>query len=124
MDEPVTIGLLALSVAALSAGLAGLLTGRVLRWVQAARVLAEPEARSSHTAPTPVGGGLAVMSIIAAAGLGLAALFGRIDLAVLMLAAAGLAVIGWTDDRRGLSPATRLAAQAAAVLAGLAVLEP
>lgn len=123
-EESLALGLLALGLAAASAIAGWLLTGRVLRWVQAARVLAQPEARSSHTTPTPVGGGLAVMAVIVTVGAVQAVHHARADLAVLMAAATGLAFLSWADDRRGLSPLTRLIAQAAAVAAGLAVLGP
>lgn len=124
VDGAVTLGVLACGLAAAAAAASWVLTGRVLRWVIARRVLAQPEARSSHTAPTPVGGGLAVIAVIIAAGGGLAAFFGREDMAVLMIATLGLMLVGWRDDRQGLTPLSRLLAQAAAVATGLAVMDP
>ena len=111
-------------VVAASAIIAWALTGRVLRWVCARRVLAQPEARSSHTAPTPVGGGLAVMAVTLTAGFLVSLGFARIDWAALTLAAAALTLLSWVDDRRGLSPLIRLLAQGAAVAAVLALLPP
>lgn len=124
MTEGPWLLITALGVAAMSAVLGWALTGHVLRWVQAQQVLAHPDARSSHTVPTPVGGGLAVMAVTLAAGGLLSLRFERVDLAVLTSAALMLTAVSWVDDRRGLPPLTRLLAQAVAVMAGLAVLSP
>jgi UDP-N-acetylmuramyl pentapeptide phosphotransferase/UDP-N-acetylglucosamine-1-phosphate transferase len=87
--------------------------------------LARPNARSSHTIPTPQGGGLAVVLAVAIA-LGANALLVGPDLSmageVLPLGAAVvlLTVVGAIDDISPLSPMLRLAVQAVAV--ALAVL--
>ena len=86
-------------------------------------VLDLPNERSSHLAPTPRGGGIALIAASLAAWLCLVAA-GALPPSVLVvaLAAAGLALISWFDDLRGLSPGIRLLAQFAAVVAGLWVL--
>jgi UDP-N-acetylmuramyl pentapeptide phosphotransferase/UDP-N-acetylglucosamine-1-phosphate transferase len=86
-------------------------------------VLDRPNERSSHAVPTPRGAGIAVVGTVLAAWIGLAAA-GRVDPAIgaVCLAAGLLGAVCWIDDLYGLSPATRLAAQAAAVAVGLLLL--
>jgi len=115
MNWPLGLGLLALGVIF---GFAA--TRLVLIW--AARSLLDmPCHRSSHTRPTPRGGGLGFL-------LAFAALCGLLLLLApeaarphplgLLLTAGPLAVVGWLDDRRGLPRLTRYLAQLAAA-AGL-----
>ena len=69
-------------------------------------------------APTPQGGGIAVVAAALASlwlGAALAGLAGGTQLAALTLAAAILALIGAVDDIRGLGPLPRLVMQAVAV---------
>src|SRR5262245_41289774 len=87
------------------------------------KILDYPNDRSSHAAPTPRGGGVAVIGAVLLAWL----LLAHEDLAPegvirVSLGAGLLAVVCWIDDLYGLSPVLRLAAQAAAVAIGLAVL--
>jgi len=102
-------------------------TGLVRRYAITHRLLDVPNLRSSHQAPKPRGGGIA---IVGAASVGLALGFaageinGRVALAVL---AGGLmvATIGFVDDHRSVPPGGRLvvhftaAAMALACLGGL-----
>lgn len=83
-------------------------------------VLDVPNQRSSHAAPTPRGGGIAVIGAVALAWACLCAT-GVLPPASLVVAAAmvGLALVSWVDDLRGLSPGFRLLAQFAAVAAGI-----
>jgi UDP-N-acetylmuramyl pentapeptide phosphotransferase/UDP-N-acetylglucosamine-1-phosphate transferase len=92
----------------------------LLRW---RNVLDRPNERSSHAVPTPRGGGIAVIGAILLAWLGLAAI-GRVSSALIPICTGAglLAVVSWIDDLYGLSPATRVAAQAAAVAVGLVAL--
>lgn len=92
----------------------------VLPWLRT-RVLDRPNARSSHTQPTPRGGGIVVVAVVAAAlaAIEIAAGAPPWRLAVLTLAVLALAAVSWLDDRRGAPIALRLAAQIAAVAAGL-----
>jgi UDP-N-acetylmuramyl pentapeptide phosphotransferase/UDP-N-acetylglucosamine-1-phosphate transferase len=89
--------------------------------------LARPNARSSHTAPTPQGGGVAVV-LGAAGALAAVALFDpatRFAFAGLMPLAAAvmlLMAVGVADDIFSLAPLPRLALQAAAVVAVVATL--
>src|ERR1044072_7996442 len=102
-----------LAAIALSAGLILALRPLLVRYA-----LARPNARSSHSEPTPQGGGIAVVvAALASLWLGgaLAGLAGDIQLAGLTLAAAILALIATVDDIRGLGPLPRLVMQAVAV---------
>jgi UDP-N-acetylmuramyl pentapeptide phosphotransferase/UDP-N-acetylglucosamine-1-phosphate transferase len=82
--------------------------------------LAKPNVRSSHSIPTPQGGGIAVVTatLLLAAGATIWCFPGAADpfrLAAVFVAVAGLAVVGATDDMRPLHVVPRLALQAAAV---------
>ena len=83
-------------------------------------LLDRPNERSSHTVPTPRGGGIAVIGASLAAWLLLCAA-GVLPptTIVVALASGGLAVVSWFDDLGGLSPAVRLLAQFIAVAAGI-----
>jgi UDP-N-acetylmuramyl pentapeptide phosphotransferase/UDP-N-acetylglucosamine-1-phosphate transferase len=95
----------------------------VLRLLRRGAIHDQPNERSSHVRPTPRGGGLAIMAIALPAW-AVVALAGYTDRRPLVAAAAAgiLAAISWLDDRYGLSPGARLAAQALCVAVGLAAL--
>ena len=81
--------------------------------------LARPNARSSHKAPTPQGGGIAVLAatIVIA---GMAALWTALpfwDFAIVVAAAVAFAAIGTADDIRPMPVWLRLAMQFAGVMA-------
>jgi len=100
--------LLILIVAVLSV----LLTGAVRRYALARRLLDHPNERSSHVAPTPRGGGVAIVVTFCAALAWLAAT-GRLALApAIALTGAGswVALVGFIDDHRHLSARLRLCA--------------
>ncbi len=118
------IALILIVSIALPAFAASCLGTRVLVAVLRRRaVLDRPNERSSHIVPTPRGGGIAVIGVSVVAWLVLIAL-GLLPLrdAVVALGAAGLAIVSWLDDLRGLSQAVRLLAQFTAVAAGIWVL--
>ncbi|HTW53151.1 MAG TPA: glycosyltransferase family 4 protein [Stellaceae bacterium] len=88
-------------------------------------MLDRPNERSSHAVPTPRGGGIAVIGASVGAWLTLAAAGVLPPASMLVaLAGAGLALVSWLDDLRGLSPGIRLLAQFAAVVAGIWALPP
>lgn len=94
---------------------AALLTG-LARVVAIGRgVVDVPNARSSHAAPTPRGGGLAVVLVLSAGAL-LLRLLGAVSPALMWALAGGLAVagVGFADDRRSVSPGLRLTVHFAA----------
>ncbi|MCJ2118851.1 glycosyltransferase family 4 protein [Methylobacterium sp. J-001] len=109
-----TILLLAvLLAAALSAGLILRLRPALQRYA-----LARPNARSSHTVPTPQGGGIAVVTaLVTISGLLIAApeIGGRPDWVRLASGTLVLALLGAVDDLRPLPAALRLAVQAGVV---------
>ena len=88
--------------------------------------LARPNARSSHSTPTPQGGGIAVVATTLVAS-GICALLpgSGVDpsrLAAIVAVTAGLAVVGTTDDLRPLDVLPRLLLQLVAVVAMVAAL--
>jgi len=112
-------------IGSLAAGAASwLATAGVLRVLRSRGVLDIPNERSSHSSPTPRGGGIAVATVLLAAWLAFW-LYGGGDAVaddfwIILAAGAALALISWVDDVRGGLPAiARLSAQAIAVGAGL-----
>lgn len=115
------------AVAAVAVGTA------VLAWIAGRLVIAmaprlgllqAPNARSSHTVPTPTGGGIAIV----AASVPVAALAPASGAAYLAWGLGlGLALVGLWDDRAGLGAAVRFAAHVLAALilvAGLGLVDP
>lgn len=102
---------------------ARVLTGRVTAELRRRQVLDLPNHRSSHTLPTPRGGGWGVLPVVWAAWALLAWQAGTLAGTLPVLAASAmLALVSWADDRRPVPPLPRLAAQALAVAAGLLAL--
>lgn len=110
------------SVAAVTAALVLPVRAAIVR----AGMVREPGGRSSHSRPTPVGGGIAFVLPVTLAWV----LIGRSDgdrvITTIALASLAVAATGFLDDRRGVPPRIRLAihsaaaaAVAIAVLAGL-----
>jgi len=93
---------------------------RLVGWLRKRQILDHPNERSSHSQPTPRGGGLAVTPVIllgwlVLAGLGVA-LSGQL---IVMAGALALLVLSWRDDRASLPARVRLLVHGAAVAAGL-----
>jgi UDP-N-acetylmuramyl pentapeptide phosphotransferase/UDP-N-acetylglucosamine-1-phosphate transferase len=107
-----SLGIVALA-ALVSAGLILVLRPLLVRYASA-----RPNARSSHTVPTPQGGGIAVvLALLLATGAGMLLLPGtpRGDLLPLLAAAVLLAVVGAVDDIVTSPPLPRLIMQFVAV---------
>ncbi|MGH7061673.1 MAG: MraY family glycosyltransferase [Stellaceae bacterium] len=99
---------------------AGVGTRALIPVLRRRKVLDHPNARSSHAAATPRGGGLAPVGVVLC--LWAALIFaGSVRPAVwaVVLGAVLLAAISWLDDVRSLSPVLRLSVHAAAVAVGL-----
>jgi len=98
-------------VAAMS--LAWWLTGRVLRYALQRELLDIPNQRSSHSTPTPRGGGLAIVIVLVITGLVASVLLPGQALILSMLTGAVLAfaMLGWLDDHRDLSARVRFLTQ-------------
>lgn len=118
-----------LVLAVVAAGASHLAVGRLIPILVARQVIDTPNARSSHTIPTPRGGGIAMMAVmvaVTAVAWGIAppvetGLFPPFGL----LAAAGLlAWVSFVDDIRSLGAWTRLALHGTCVVLGLACLPP
>jgi len=88
--------------------------------------MARPNARSSHVTPTPQGAGLAVVGALILVTLS-AQFLGLLDIAswrltVLLLAIAGLALVGWRDDIKPMGVLARMGLQTACVVAVVSAL--
>jgi Fuc2NAc and GlcNAc transferase len=95
----------------------------VVRWyAQARRVLDIPNERSSHVAPKPRGGGLAIVIAVLAGVLAVAVREHRQGSLLIALVGGGVVVaaVGFLDDHHGLRPEVRLAAHLGAAFWALA----
>jgi UDP-N-acetylmuramyl pentapeptide phosphotransferase/UDP-N-acetylglucosamine-1-phosphate transferase len=118
---------LVLLIAFFISGLVTAASCRFLRPLLLRYALARPNARSSHTEPTPQGGGIALligMIVALSAAFAFSLPAGFSEIAVVMGAAVALGVVGGVDDIRPLSPALRLALQALGVGAVVGFLPP
>ena len=114
---------LAVLTGAATAAISGTATGGLIPLLQRLGMLDRPNERSSHAVPTPRGGGIApVGAVLLAVAVLVVARCLPPQLLTVLAATLGLAVVSWIDDRRGLRPAPRLAAQAVAVALGMAAL--
>jgi UDP-N-acetylmuramyl pentapeptide phosphotransferase/UDP-N-acetylglucosamine-1-phosphate transferase len=92
----------------------------VLGFLRRRSILDHPNERSSHSRPTPRGGGLAVTPVILVGWFLLGgAGFLLSGQGVVMAGAAALLVLSWRDDRVSLPARLRILVHLAAVLAGL-----
>jgi Fuc2NAc and GlcNAc transferase len=110
--------------AALAAAATAALTGLVRRYALARSVVDVPNERSSHRAPTPRGGGLAIVAAVLAGTLaGWAAGVVPGDLAAACVVGGfAVATVGWLDDHRPLPPSTRAMVHLLAAVAALVAL--
>jgi len=102
-------------------GASVLLTGAVRRFALSHGLVDVPNPRSSHQHPTPRGGGVAIVAT-ATAGFAVLTALHLLDFALFAALAGGLgvAVIGFTDDRKALPAVVRLGAHVVAALWALA----
>ena len=101
---------LALVAGVVSFVLVGLVRGLALRH----DLLDHPTERSSHAVATPRGGGLGLVVAALAISAWHAIHPARWALLLLLVAASAVALVGWLDDRRGLSVRARLVVHAMA----------
>ncbi|KPF42642.1 hypothetical protein IP87_12480 [beta proteobacterium AAP121] len=102
------------------------LTAWVRRYALRAQLLDVPNERSSHSAPTPRGGGVAIVVSTLLATVALAAL-GWMDLRLALGLGVGgalVALLGFIDDKRGLSARVRFAGHLLAAIGAVALLAP
>lgn len=110
----ISIFMLAVGVACASAAL----TGIVRRYALSRRLMDEPNARSSHSVPTPRAGGLAIVASFLGGALVWATLDQAIFSTMTAVGGAGLlvAAIGFWDDHGHVRVSIRLVSQAASGL--------
>lgn len=111
-----------MSSAALSIGVTATLVAAIAVWIVRAyalrrSVLDKPNERSSHTVPTPRGGGLGLLVAFAVVGLWNASPISW-QLGVALLGVLATMLVGWLDDHGGVSVPSRIVVHA---LAGLAL---
>lgn len=92
-------------------GVAGL-TAPLRHWLLGRRLIDLPGERRSHLAPTPRGGGLAILAALGVAWLAWPGAVSNWRVPMLFVLFMGL--LGWVEDRRGLAARWRLLAQLAA----------
>ena len=83
-----------------------------------------PGARSSHTAPTPRGGGGAFVVVTTVAAVGVIGRDAPWPTLLVVVGGVAVAAIGFIDDRRHVQPAVRLAIHGAAAVCALAGVGP
>ena len=120
MGSPYSELLLAIAAAALSWSLVGIFT----HVMTTSRRLEIPNDRSMHKVPVPVGAGIAMVATMLVLWPWWQSQPGGAHHLPLLIGFAGLGVLSWVDDRRQLSAAVRLSAQAVAVALSLASLPP
>ena len=98
-------------------------TGALLPLLRKHSILDIPNNRSSHDAPTPKGGGIALISVILLAWIASGIYLESNIFLTLILPAMALVLAGisWIDDLRGLPPIFRLIVQTTAVTAILTI---
>jgi len=97
-------------------------SGILQRTLRARAIMDQPNARSSHLAPTPRGGGIAVVAGLLAAGGAIAFRHADGGLVGVLALATVLAAVSWIDDLHTLSALPRLALHIVAVCLGLTAL--
>jgi UDP-N-acetylmuramyl pentapeptide phosphotransferase/UDP-N-acetylglucosamine-1-phosphate transferase len=90
------------------------------RYAEKRRLLDHPNDRSSHSAPTPRGGGLAMVLLVLGTGLWAARETGLNQSLVYIGCGAIIAWLGWRDDLHSLSPRIRFVVQG--IIAALSIL--
>jgi UDP-N-acetylmuramyl pentapeptide phosphotransferase/UDP-N-acetylglucosamine-1-phosphate transferase len=119
MSEAISLAAVVLATSLLTCAA----TGALIPVLRRRELLDHPNERSSHSVPTPRGGGIALVGSLLLAWLVLfQAGWVAPGVVSISLAAAALAVISWIDDLHSLSPLLRLLAQGAAVALGTYVL--
>ncbi|GAB4401232.1 MAG: glycosyltransferase family 4 protein [Anaerolineales bacterium] len=99
----------------------------IRQYAERRRIMDHPNERSSHSAPTPRGGGLAIVIVVLLAGIFAAAWVepsrnfnsNLIHSLIYLVCGAVIAFLGWRDDVHSLSPRVRFAVQGLVALASV-----
>ena len=83
----------------------------IRHYVKHRRILDHPNERSSHTVPTPRGGGLALVLLVLGTGLWFVLAAGFYKGLIFLVGSAVIAWLGWRDDIHSLSPRFRFLIQ-------------
>jgi len=84
----------------------------IRRYAERRRLLDHPNERSSHSMPTPRGGGLAIVLLVTGTSLGFVRAEDLSRDLVYIVCGLVIAFLGWRDDIHSLSPRVRFAVQA------------
>jgi UDP-N-acetylmuramyl pentapeptide phosphotransferase/UDP-N-acetylglucosamine-1-phosphate transferase len=91
----------------------------IRRYAERRQLLDHPNERSSHSLPTPRGGGLMIVLLVTGAGLWFVREASLSRNLVFILCAVIIAFLGWRDDTHSLSPRVRFAVQALVAAASI-----
>jgi UDP-N-acetylmuramyl pentapeptide phosphotransferase/UDP-N-acetylglucosamine-1-phosphate transferase len=91
----------------------------IRRYAEKRQLLDHPNERSSHSMPTPRGGGLAIVLIVTGTGLWFVRSAGWSPYLVYLICGLVIAFLGWRDDTHSLSPRVRFAVQALVAAASI-----
>ncbi len=83
----------------------------IRRYAERRQIIDHPNERSSHSMPTPRGGGLAIVILVLGTGLWFADGVGWSRSLIYIMCGAIIAFLGWRDDIHSLSPRIRFAVQ-------------
>lgn len=91
----------------------------IRQYAERRRIMDHPNERSSHSAPTPRGGGVAIVIVVLVAGIFAAFDSNLIHSLIYLVCGAVIAYLGWRDDVHSLSPRVRFAVQGLVALASV-----
>ena len=91
----------------------------IRRYAERRQLLDHPNERSSHSLPTPRGGGLAIVLLVTGAGLWFVNEASLSRNLVFIVCGAVVAFLGWRDDTHSLSPRVRFAVQGLVAVASI-----
>ncbi len=92
----------------------------IRRYAERRQIIDHPNERSSHVAPTPRGGGLAIVLLVLGIGVWSASRAGWERSLIYVLGGTIIAWLGWRDDVRSLSPRLRFVVQG--IVAAISIL--
>ena len=92
----------------------------IRHYVKHRRILDHPNERSSHTVPTPRGGGLALVLLVLGTGLWFVLAAGFYKGLIFLVGSAAIAWLGWRDDLHSLPPRFRFLIQG--IVAAMSIL--